>query len=104
MLNKIFLTNLPGFDMHIGGGVYCKLCFQPISCLSCVIRKPTFCKCGNKGTDQLRGNHAAYPVLCNRYIDSTIPLLSIYLYIQNFKHLAMYCDCTTRFVLDLVGN
>ena len=25
-------------------------------------------------------------------------------YIQNFKHLAFLCDCTSRFVSDLVGN
>ena len=34
--------------------------------------------------------------LCFRYMDST--------YIQNFKVLALFCDCTDRFVLDLVGN
>ena len=31
--------------------------------------------CENKGTDQLRGNHAADQRLCSHYIDSTIPLL-----------------------------
>ena len=34
--------------------------------------------------------------LCFRYTDSTIPLLP--------KPLAILCDCTARFVLDLVGN
>ena len=35
MLKKYFLTKLQVFDLHIGGGgggVYCKLCLQPISC------------------------------------------------------------------------
>ena len=40
------------------------------------MRKPTFCICKNKDTDQLRGNREADQRLCFRYIDSTIPLLS----------------------------
>ena len=40
------------------------------------MRKPAFCLCENKDTDQLRGNHEADQRLCFRYIDSTIPLLS----------------------------
>ena len=38
---------------------------------------------------------------CFRYTDSTIPLLSEF---KNFKPLAIYSDCTARFVSDLVGN
>ena len=38
--------------------------------MSCVMRKPPFCICKNKGTDQLRGQH-----LCSHYIRSTFPLL-----------------------------
>ena len=47
-----------------------------------VMKKPTFCICENKDTDQLRGydqlrgNREADQRLCFRYIDSTIPLLS----------------------------
>ena len=39
------------------------------------MRKPVFCICQNKGTDQLRSNCAADQHLCFRYIDSSIPLL-----------------------------
>ena len=39
------------------------------------VRKPTFCICDNKDTDQLRGNREADRRLCLHYIDSTIPLL-----------------------------
>ena len=40
------------------------------------MRKPTFCICENKDTDQLRGNRESDQRLCFGYIDSTIPLLS----------------------------
>ena len=53
------------------------------------MRKPVFF--GNREADQR---------LCFRYIDSTILLLSKY----NFKPLAIFCDCTARFVSDLGGN
>ena len=45
--------------------------------MSLVIRKPTFCICKNKDADQLRGNREAEQRLCFRYIDNTIPLLSL---------------------------
>ena len=60
------------------------------------MRKPAFCICENKDADQLRGNREADQRLCFRYTDSTIPLLP--------WHLAIFCDCTARFVSDLVGN
>ena len=46
--------------------------------LSPVMRKPAFCICENKGTDQLRECRAADQCLCFCYIDSTciIPLFS----------------------------
>ena len=37
------------------------------------MRKPAFCICENKGTDQLFGNRAADQFLCFGYIDSTTP-------------------------------
>ena len=37
--------------------------------MSCVMRKPAFCICENKGPDQLSGNCAADQHLCFRYID-----------------------------------
>ena len=57
--------------------------------MSRVMRKPNFCLGENKGADQLS------------YTDSTIPPTT---YIQNFKIRALFCDCTGRFVSDLVGN
>ena len=39
------------------------------SYMSCVMRKPAFYTCENKGEDQLRDTHGS------RYIDSTISLL-----------------------------
>ena len=46
--------------------------------ISRVMKKPAFCICENKDTDQLRGNREADQRLCFRYIDSIIPLLPIY--------------------------
>ena len=66
-----------------------------------VMRKPAFCICENKDADQLRGNHKADQRLCFRYMDSAIPILSKS---EIFKHLAISCGCTARFVSDLVGN
>ena len=66
-------------------------------CLNLLVRKPVFCICENKDADQLRGNREADQRLCFRYMDSTI-------LIKNFKPLAIFCDCTARFVSDLVGN
>ena len=63
--------------------------------------KPTICIGENKDADQLRGNREADQRLCFRYSDSTIPLL---LKSKNFKLLALFCDCTGRFVSDLLGN
>ena len=65
--------------------------------MSRIVRKPDFCLGENKGADQLRGNREADQRLCFRYNFSAS-------YIQNFKLLALFCDCTGRFVSDLVGN
>ena len=66
------------------------------------MRKPAFGIYENKDADQLRGNREADQRLCFRYTDSTIPLLPIK--IRKFKPLTIFCDCTARFVSDLVGN
>ena len=60
------------------------------------MRKPAFCICENKGADQLRGygNREADQRLCFRYTDSTISLFP--------KPLAIFCNCTARFVWDHV--
>ena len=65
------------------------------------MRKPDFFLSENKGADQLCSNCTADQRLCFRYSDNTIPFL---LKIQNFKRLALFNDCTGRFVSDLVGN
>ena len=39
------------------------------------MRKPAFCMCQNKATDQLFGNHTADQCLCFRFKGSAIPLL-----------------------------
>ena len=65
------------------------------------MREPAFCICKNKDADQLRGNREADQRLCFRYSDSIIPLLPKS---ENFKPLAIFCDCTARFVSDQVRN
>ena len=42
---------------------------------------------GNKGTDQLRGNHAADQCLCFCYTDSTILLFALNPKFQSYNHL-----------------
>ena len=59
--------------------------------------KPTICIGENKDADQLRGDRAADQRLCFRYTSSTF-------LIQNFQPLTVFCDCTARFVSDLVGT
>ena len=44
--------------------------------MSHFVRKPDFCLCENKGTDQLGSNCEAVQGLRFHYTDSTIPLLS----------------------------
>ena len=65
--------------------------------MSCVMRKPAFGKCKNKGADQLCSNHAADQHLYFRYEDNTIPLL-------NYMPLTVFCGCKAWFESDLVGN
>ena len=66
------------------------------------MRKPGFCICKNKSADQLRSNQlrsncAADQRLCFCFIVQS-------LYFRNYKHLAVFCGFTERFVLDLVRN
>ena len=67
-------------------------CFACLTNLSRVMRKPAFCICKNKGADQLRCIRAG-----------TLFSLSSF-QSQNYKHLAIFCGYSVRFVLDLVGN
>ena len=62
--------------------------------MSHVTRKPDFCICENKDTDQLGNKCPADQRLCFCYIDNTIPLL--------FKPLAIFCGCTAQFASDPV--
>ena len=64
--------------------------------MSHIIKIPAVCICENKGADQLHGNRAAHQRLCFHQTNSTIP--------QNFKPIAIFCDCAAWFVSDLVGN
>ena len=61
------------------------------------MRKPVFCTCETKTS----GYREADQRLCFSYTDSTIPLVPKF---QNFKPLAIFCDCIARFVSHLVGN
>ena len=68
--------------------------------MSRVVRKPEFCICKNKDTDQLSGNREADQslfLLYGKYNSCTT-------YTQNFKAPAIFCGCTAWFVSDLVGN
>ena len=56
------------------------------------MRKPAFCICKNKGTDQLFGSPLADQCFCFHYIDITIPLLP-----KCLK--AIFCGCTAGFCL-----
>ena len=66
------------------------------------MRKPDFCICLNKDADQLHGNREAdqHFVFAIRIVQS----LYMYFLNPNFKSLAIFCNCTARFVSDLVGN
>ena len=62
------------------------------------MKKPFFfCIYENKDADQLRGNREADQRLCFCYIAETIPL-------RPTKPLAIFCNCTARFVLDQVRD
>ena len=76
-------------------------CQQLSYLMSHVKSKHAFCICKLRGADQLRGYHAADQCFFFCYIDSTAPLLP---QTQNVMPLAIFCGCTARFVLDLVGN
>ena len=63
------------------------------------MRKPALCIYKNKAADQL-------PVtahLISAFVFAGTQIAQS-LYLMNFKPLAVFCDCTARFVSDLVGN
>ena len=63
-------------NMNEGNNTNCSIILQRN--MSLIMRRPAFCICENKDTDQLRGYRKADQRLCFRYTDSTIPLLPIY--------------------------
>ena len=63
------------------------------------MRKPDFCQCEIKGTDQLRSNCKADQRLCFHYMDGAIPLLPKS-EISSFQR----SSCIGGFVSDMVGN
>ena len=69
--------------------------------MSRLVREPDFGLCENKGADQLFSNCTADQLLSfllhGLYNSSST-------YTQNFKLLALFCDCTDHFVSDLIGN
>ena len=69
-----------------------------------VMRKPVFHTCEINGPDPLRGNPAADLRLSFHYMDSATPLLKVRVLNRNLKPLTIFCDCTARFVSDLVGH
>ena len=72
--------------------------------MSLVLRKADFCICENKAADQLCGNRTTDQRLfffC--YLDSTFPP-PFFLNPKYFKSLAIFSNCATRFVSDLVGT
>ena len=78
------------------------------------MRKPAFCKWENKEADQLRGNHeaktktqisfAVIAKLISDFFFATRIEQSLYFLNTKFNPLAIFCDCTARFVSALVGN
>ena len=63
------------------------------------MRKPTFCICENKDTDQLGGNRKADEGHCFHYRNTVVQ----FFYLLNPKFLASSC-AAVWFVSDLVGN
>ena len=63
------------FSSHCHSFIYHSLIFICTCNLSRLMRKPDFCICKSKDSDQLRSYCAADQRLCFCYIDSTIPLL-----------------------------
>ena len=60
--------------------------------------KLDFCLCKNKGADQ----HTAQ--LISGFVFATQIVQFLFCSNQRFKFLAFFCDCTCRFVSELVGN
>ena len=77
-----------------------KLCTYILN-VRCILRKPDFCICENKGANQLCSNCTADQRLC--FFATRLVQFFFYLS-QNFKPLACFCVCTDRSMLHLVVN
>ena len=55
--------------------------------------------CKNKDTGQLCSNSTTDQCLCFRFMDSAVPLL-----LKSKNLITIFCDCTGRVVLDLIGT
>ena len=71
-----------------------------------------FCDCTARFVSDLVGNpedrfsHNEAQIIYRHYL-FTFALMKVQFFFflnTNFKHLAIFCDCTARFVSDLVGN
>ena len=63
------------------------------------MRKPVLCICENKAADQL----SVTAHLISAFVFASTQIAQP-LFFMNFKPLEVFCDCTARFVSDLVGN
>ena len=63
---------------------------SPTIHLSCVIRKPAFRICENKGADKLYSSYETDQRLCFRYMDSAIPLLTKFKECSHFLCMCLY--------------
>ena len=71
--------------------------------MSRIMRKPAFCICVKKGTDQLCGSvQLISAIVLASYIVQSFYFLNPKFQASN--NLLKFCGCTARFLSDLVGN
>ena len=79
--------------------IYMSVQFNIVLYLGHCTRKPTICICENKDADQLTAKMISAYVFASRIVQ-----FLYFLNLHNFHLLTIFCDCTGRFVLDLVGT
>ena len=67
------LLDLEGIYTVTSLKIFNRVDYQGRNVMCCIMRKPAFCICENKGADQLQSNHAADQRLCFRYKDCSFP-------------------------------
>ena len=71
--------------------------------MSCIVRKPDYCLCENKGADQLCSNCTADQRLCFRYTVFATRIVQFLFFLNlKFQPFSLFWNCTDRFVSDLV--